>query len=828
MNVLLLGRMSEARQAIHHMLTARGHDVIVTDDRDVFWAEFIRDVYPMVFLDLSVAGYPDLELCRRIRWISNTNRNLVIVYGLRDQEVHADLLIDAGVDEYLSIDGGRQEELDNRVILFEHHAQLAIIRQQAGAATRTVYERIFHHLEMSPLAVIEWDHELRVRHWSQGATRLLGWKASDVAGKSVMDWPFVHEQDTTEIFQTLSTLVDGLDNRASTTRRNLTAAGEFIVVEWHTSVLRDPSGHFTSALSLVTDVTQRAQVLETLQIGERRFRSLVQNTSDVIMTIDADALISYVSPSVERTLNHAAASILGRLIFDLIHPDDQEPVREMLAGLAETPGATTPATEFQILHDDGSWRHVEATATNLMDDPAIGGMVVVARDVSDHKHLELQLTRQAFFDSLTGLPNRALFLNRVSHALERVERSPNSIAVLFLDLDRFKLVNDSLGHNVGDELLAALGAMLREHVRPGDTVARLAGDEFTVLLEDMGSAAEAASVAERILTALHYPFQLANHEVFAMASIGIAYADPNTRTPEDLMRNADAALYRAKAAGKGQYVVFDDSLAGQAVERMALEADLRNALTESQLLLHYQPEVDLNTGSITGFEALLRWQHPRRGMVYPEEFLGAANESGAILPIGQWALTEACRAATTWRVPQDDGRLPSVHVNLTEREFQQPQLVDTMRSALAGSGLDAQRLKVEIIESVIARGDSNTLLQLRQLSDLGVRIVIDNFGSGYSSLSMLAQLTAETIKIDRTFVSGQNSLTSNLSIIRAVTSLAHAFGMDVVAQGIETQEQKVRVTSAGCNRGQGNYLYPPMDAGDVQALLSLTGNRNHV
>ncbi|CAN5319730.1 hypothetical protein BH23CHL1_BH23CHL1_08780 [soil metagenome] len=824
MNVLLLGRTSEARQALHHMLTARGHDVIVTDNHDIFWAEFIRDTYPMIFLDLSIAGYPELHLCQRIRSTPRENQSLIIVYGLRGQEVHADLLVDAGVDEYLSLDGDQVEELDNRVILFEHHARLSTIRQQAVAATQTVYERLFHHLAASPLAVVEWDHDLRALHWSQGAARLFGWKASDVVGKNVMDWPFVHEEDTAEVFHCLSALVDGLDERVSHTRRALTSSGDLIVAEWHTSVARDVSGQFVSAVTFAVDVTQRAQAFDALNLSERRLHALVQNTADIILTIDADGLIDYVSPSVERTLGYAPAPIPGGTIFAFIHPDDQDRVRETLTSLAESPGVASPTTEFRISHNDGSWRHVEALITNLVNDPAIGSMILVAHDVSDHKQLERQLTRQAFFDSLTGLPNRALFLNRLSHALARVERGPNSIAVLFVDLDRFKLVNDSLGHHVGDALLATLGRLLREHVRPGDTVARLAGDEFTILLEDMSSAAEAVRVAERILEALHFPLQLGDHEVFAMASIGLAFADLSARTPEDLMRNADAALYRAKATGKGRYVVFDDSLAGQAVERLALETELRSALPESQLLIHYQPEIDLNTSAITGFEALVRWQHPRRGIVYPEEFLEAASESGSIVPIGQWVLTEACRTATTWRIPQGDGLLPSVHVNLTGSEFKQPQFVELMRSVLADSGLDPTRLKLEVVESVIAQGDSNTLLQLRQLSELGVRIVIDNFGSGYSSLSMLAQLTAETIKIDRTFVSGQNSLTSNLSIIRAITSLAHAFGMDVVAQGIETQEQKIRVTSAGCNRGQGNYLYPPMDADDVQALLSLAGD----
>lgn len=384
MNVLLLGRMSEARQAIHHMLTARGHDVIVTDNRDAFWSEFVRDTYPMIFLDLSIAGYPELHLCHHIRSTSYDPYNLIVVYGLRGQEVHADLLIDAGVDEYLSFDGNYLEELDNRVILFEHRARLSTIHHEVAAATQTVYERLFYHLSESPLAIVEWDHALRVLHWSRGAVRLFGWKASEVAGKSVMDWPFVDERDIAEVFHSLSALVDGLDIRASHTRRNLTSAGELIAVEWHTSVLRDASEQFISAMSFALDVTQRTQVPEASQLGEQRFRSLIQNTSDIILTIDSGGLINYISPSAERTLGYPAASILGGVMLDFIHTDDRDRINAMVASLEESPGLTTPRIDFRILHNDGSWRHVEAIATNLMNDPAIGGMVVVARDISNH------------------------------------------------------------------------------------------------------------------------------------------------------------------------------------------------------------------------------------------------------------------------------------------------------------------------------------------------------------------------------------------------------------------------------------------------------------
>ncbi len=824
MNVLLLGRESETRQSINHMLTARGHNVIMTDNRDIFWAAFIRDVFPMIFLDLSISGYPDLELCRRIRSMAKGSQSLIVQYGLRGQDVHADVLIDAGVDEYLRVTSGQQEDLDNRIILIEHRAQMETIHRQATAATKTVYERLFAHIDASPLAVLEWDQELRAQHWSQGAVRLLGWKASDVVGKSVMDWPFVDPQDTSDIFHSLSALIDGPNIRASSTSHNLTSTGETIVVEWHTSVLRNASGQYLSAVSFGVNITQREQAIKALQFGEHSFRSLVQNAPDILLTLDAEGIIGYVSPSMERTFGHTTGLILGRTIFEFIHDEDRSRIQELLTELAGSPGMTAPGTEFRLLHHDGSWRYVEASISNPEGDPAPTEMIAVARDISERKQLERRLTRQAFSDSLTGLPNRALFLNRLGHALARIERSTTSIAVLFLDLDRFKSVNDSLGHHVGDALLAALGRVLREHVRPGDTVARLAGDEFTMLLEDLDSPLEAARVAERILSVLRHPIPLIGHEVFVTASIGIAFATPDTRTVEELMRNADAALYRAKATGKGRYVVFDESMAGQAVERLTLESELRHALTASELELHYQPEVDLNTGHIAGFEALLRWRHPDRGILYPDQFLGVAVESGLILPIGHWVLSEACRFAATWRVAGLEGPLSSVGVNLSEQEFQQPDLVQLVRSVLAQTRLEPQRLKLEIAETVIAQGDSQSLLQLRRLRDLGVRVVIDHFGSGTSSLSMLAHVRAETIKIDLTFVSGQNGLTDHEGVLSALASLAHALGMDVVAQGIETADEQILATSAGCTRGQGHYLYPPMHADEVYFLLGRSEN----
>lgn len=819
MKVLLLGRISEARHALHHMMAARGHVVSLTDDHAAFWTAFVRDSFPLVLLDRSISGYPYLDLCRRMRAISPAKQPLLVLYGLRGQDVHGDLLVDATVDEYLSINDENQEDLDTRIIMLERRALQTVIQQHTAAETQTVLERIFYHLENSPLAVVEWDQNLRIRHWSQGAEQLFGWKANDVNDKSVMDWPFIRQQDSQDVFRSVSMLVDGPDIQASRVSHNITSDGHAITIEWRTSLLRGASGQFISAVSIAVDVTAREQMLETLQFGEQRFRSLVHNSPELILTIDLDGTIGYASPSVERTLAHDTAAITGGSLFDIIHPDDRERARGIVLTLREGAGTSAPRAEFRFQHKEGGWRDIEVVATNLINDPSVGEIVIVGRDVSGRKQLEQELTQQAFYDSLTGLPNRALFLNRLAHALNRVERSHHSIAVLFLDLDRFKHINDSLGHSVGDQLLAAFARSLQEQVRQGDTVARLGGDEFTLLLEDITNPQEAAMVARRILNTLQNPIAVANHEVFVMASIGITFADNSTRTPDDVINNADAALYRAKETGRGRYVVFDENLAGETIERLALAADLRQALGSAQLVLHFQPEVDLRTGEITGFETLVRWQHPRLGLLYPAAFLDLACEDGLIVPIGQWILGEACRTAVTWEALSPQAHLPSVSVNLTSREFRQPELIFVVRSALAASGLAPERLKLEVAESTVTESDSTTLARLNELSDLGVRVVIDNFGAGISSLAVLAQLAAETIKIDRAFISGKNSLTDNLSIVRAMTSLAHAFGMDVVAEGIETQEQKDRVTAAGCNRGQGNALFAPMEADAVQALL---------
>src|SRR5919199_1547032 len=402
--------------------------------------------------------------------------------------------------------------------------------------------------------------------------------------------------------------------------------------------------------------------------GEERFRALVQNSSDVIVVVDAAGTIAYVSPSIEAALGYPLEAVLGTPWLALAHPDDAVRLRQLSAHMPPVPAARS-TIEVRARHQDGTWRHLEVISTNLCHEPGIAGIVINARDITERKIFEEHLQHQAFHDALTALPNRALFMDRVEHALACV-RQVGCVGVLFLDLDRFKAVNDSLGHAAGDQVLRAVAARLTKSVRQEDTVARWGGDEFAILLSDLADANQVGRMAERILRALDTPLRLGEHTVVTTTSIGIATSTP-THTPQDLLRDADVALYRAKSEGRGHYAVFDAAMHARILERVELEADLRQALARGEFEVHYQPKVALATGRLAGMEALVRWRHPQRGLVAPAAFIPLAEESGLIRPIRQWVVEEACRQTRSWREQLPDVAL-STSVNLSACPLRQP------------------------------------------------------------------------------------------------------------------------------------------------------------
>ena len=583
--------------------------------------------------------------------------------------------------------------------------------------------------------------------------------------------------------------------------------------------VRDDAGRVSEVVVIEEDITERKQAEERLRASEQRFRSLVQHASDIITVVDEAGVITYLSPSVERILGYTPDELLGSRSLERIHPEDAALVRAFFAELLATPGVN-PSMEIRLRHRDGSWRYMEATGNNLLADPSVRGIVVNGRDVTERREFERQLRHQAFHDDLTSLPNRALLIERLEHALERARRSGNSIAILFLDFDRFKVVNDSLGHTAGDRLLVEVGQRIQNSLRPGDTAARLGGDEFTVLLEDVSDIGGAVRVADRIADALKSPFDSQGQEVFLSTSIGIAISRGGEGRPEDLLRDADVAIDRAKANGRARYQVFDQSMNEHALQRLRLESDLRRAVDRGHLRLFYQPKLELTTGRITGVEALLRWQHPHRGLILPDDFIPLAEETGLILPIGRWVLGEACMQARRWQdvFPESSALLMSV--NLSARQFQQPSLLAEVAQALRQSRLDPSRLVLEITEQVMMGDADATIGTLRELKALGVRLAIDDFGVGYSSLSYLKRFPVDALKIDRSFVAGLCKASEDAAIVQTVITLAHTLGMEVTAEGVESEEQLGQLRDLGCELGQGYLFGKPVEGRALDDVLS--------
>jgi diguanylate cyclase (GGDEF)-like protein/PAS domain S-box-containing protein len=545
---------------------------------------------------------------------------------------------------------------------------------------------------------------------------------------------------------------------------------------------------------------------------EERFRRLVRHSSDVITVVDHDLVVRYHTPSTEPVLGYGPDELLDTSLLDLVHPDDTPLVSAAIAGvLAER--SVEPTVECRIRHKDGRYVWTETIPAFVGDD--VQGCVLTSRDVTERRALQERLDHQAFYDPVTGLANRALFADRTRHALDRRRNAFAPLAVLFLDLDDFKTVNDSLGHAAGDELLAAVGRLLQAAMRPSDTVARLGGDEFAILLEGLGDETEATRVTERLLVALSRPVRVGAQDIPVPATVGIALADLD-RVPQadDLVRDAEAAMYIAKQQGKGGYACFAPSMHEALVRKLEFTAELRAAVERAEFAVHYQPIVELADGRITGAEALVRWHHPTRGMVSPVEFIPVAEQTGLIVPLGRWVLEEACRQAARW---QEAGFF-KVNVNLSVRQLHEPGFLAEVVGALDRTGLPPRALCLEITETFLADEEGQGSALLGELKRVGVQLAIDDFGTGYSSLSRLQQYPLDTLKIPKPFVDGIAG--GNTALARAIADLAGTLGLDVVAEGIETADQWAELRRLGCRYGQGFHFARPMPADGIDALVA--------
>ena len=553
--------------------------------------------------------------------------------------------------------------------------------------------------------------------------------------------------------------------------------------------------------------------------SEARFQTLVQNASDVILIVRPDTTITYQTPSAKRTLGYGPGSLEGIPFTTLLHPDDLEQGLALFTGVAFRSGTSVTAN-WRVRHDNGSWHDVEVIATNLLGDETVEGIVLTMRDVSERRSLEEELKHQAFHDGLSGLANRALFSDRLEHAIERAARSKASLAVLFLDLDDFKLVNDSLGHAAGDSLLIEVARRLVECLRGGDTAARFGGDEFAVLMEEIINADEACEVAERIIDALREPMTILDREIHVRASIGIAFNKLGTEEPAELIQAADVAMYAAKARGKGRYELYQTSLQTAAVERLERTADLQRAVDGQEFEVHYQPILSLEgTGSI-GLEALVRWRHPERGILLPSDFISLAEETGLIVPLGRWVLTTACTQARQWQLQHPAASRLRLSVNISPRHFQHPSLLDDVSKALEESGLDPSCLVLEITENVLVQEAEPVIDRMLALKAMGVSFALDDFGTGYSSLSYLKRFPIDILKVDKAFV---DDVIEDSALAETIVRLGTTMELQTVAEGIEEAGQVDALRAFGCQFGQGFYLARPLPISGVSDFLAQLG-----
>jgi diguanylate cyclase (GGDEF)-like protein/PAS domain S-box-containing protein len=565
--------------------------------------------------------------------------------------------------------------------------------------------------------------------------------------------------------------------------------------------------------ALVEEMAERRSAEDALRASEARFRSLVQRASDLTTVTDAAGNVTYVSPAAEGLLGHLPDDLVGGSILDHVDPAEHTRVADALARLAADPGGVT-TVEVRLRTRDGRWRSVEAVCQNLLADPDVRGIVWNGRDVTDRRALENQLTHQAYHDLLTGLPNRALFLQRLEGALRHAPKG-RSVSVVLIDLDGFKNVNDTLGHAAGDELLQRAAERLRGCVLHGDTAARLGGDEFAVVVPD-GVAEHAVAVGRRIIDAMRRPIRVGDHEVTVGASVGVAHRDGHT-SEQDLLRDADIAMYAAKRAGKGRTRVFERDMRERTTEHTSLQQQLARAVELGEIEVHYQPLVDLSTWRVTAVEALARWRHPHRGLVPPSVFIPVAEESGTIDDIGGEVLEQACRTVQRWRTEIPGHADLCVAVNVSVRQVLAGTVVDHVVRTLAATGLPARALTLELTESMLLEDSAAVHDALTRLKQLGVRLAVDDFGAGYSSLGSLLDLDADVVKIDRSLLDFDTA--SGSSLVQAVCGLGRTLGLEVVAEGVETADHLDRALAAGCDAVQGYHLARPRPADNVGALL---------
>jgi diguanylate cyclase (GGDEF)-like protein/PAS domain S-box-containing protein len=716
--------------------------------------------------------------------------------------------VDGEVDLVVSCSGNREELATTVRALLAR----ALKRRQVEEDLRASEERNRHLLAQIPAVLWTTDRDLRLTSSLGRGLATLGRDSEQTRGMSLYEYFGTGD----------GTFLPIAAHWAALRGEPRSYEQEWVgrIYETHVEPLLDAAGQIAGCIGVALDITGRKRAEHALRESEERYALAMSGANAGLWDWDLDSEVVYFSARFRSILGYSQDEI-GSSPSDWlkrVHPED---VRALDAALAAHLAGLTPQLECEhrVVHKDGRYRWMLCRGLSVRDpDGRAVRMTGALTDITERKLSEQQLLHDAFHDVLTGLPNRALYMDRLERSLARATRNPeHRVAVLFLDLDRFKLINDSLGHLMGDRLLAETARRLERCLRPEDTVARLGGDEFALLLEGITAVGDAVRVAERIQQQLKRPVTLGGHEVFAAGSIGISLSAPGGGRAEDLVRDADTAMFRSKALGSGQPVVFDAVMHVDVLARLKIETSLRQAIEREELSLHFQPIVDLKTGRLAEVEALARWREEIGGS--PAEFIPVAEETGLIVPLGHWVLAQACRQMADWHQRFPEREDLSVSVNLSSKQFAQPDLIARIDEILLESGLSGERLTVEITESVLMENSVSASTMLRELRSRGVRLCIDDFGTGYSSLSYLHNFDLHRLKLDHTFVSPIVRSPRNLEIVRAVVTLAHNLGMQVIAEGVEDADQLARLVELGCDYGQGFLFCRPAAACDLEALL---------
>jgi diguanylate cyclase (GGDEF)-like protein/PAS domain S-box-containing protein len=577
------------------------------------------------------------------------------------------------------------------------------------------------------------------------------------------------------------------------------------------------------------EVSDRKATEQQLAASEARFRALVQSSSDVVAVVGENGCFTYISPAVSEMLGYSPEELTGSPAIALVAPEDVASFQASYPELSQrrwpVTDLTTRRVETQLRHRTGELRTVDVTVTDMRGEPAVGGIVLNARDITVRKALEADLRFQALHDTLTGLANRTMFTQQTAAAL-RGDRDLESVGALFIDLDDFKTVNDSLGHAVGDQLLQEVSARLVTSLSSQDVAARLGGDEFAVLVVDAEDQAGVVALAERVLGLVAQPYRIQGRDIRVTASIGIAFADEEGVDAEVLLRSADVAMYLAKDRGKNRYAVFEAHMHTSVFERLELKADLVRAIDDGQLRCHYQPIVSLQTGRITGVEALVRWEHPTRGFLYPDAFIPLAEDTGLVVPLGRWVMREACQQLRTWQLRLPARSTLTMSINLSVRQLMHEQIIDEVRESIEEAGLDPSTVTLEITETTLMHDTEMTRERLAELRNIGVSLAVDDFGTGYSSLQYVQRFPIDVIKIDRSFVTGLGTNPGDGAVVQSMIELSQRLGVHTVAEGIDRPEQVTLLQSLGADLGQGYLFSKPVSADQISALLDSSPHEN--